>query len=225
MIWSERVGLLFEGADNNEPPQKGMKKRGWDNAGFRQLAGKLHAIIVDELGESTGAMFIEHLCEDYGPSLLWIIPQFDIDKLSVMRKASKHHSEETQYEVRHTPPLLRTNFLVPGVSPDARKANALLFSHYKGGRPRSRAERDGARRVAREDMQSDRLEVYSERDDALAFKELLEPQFLKIPAYLQRAADFYEELGVVREEEEEVDGISSEQPDSSEDSWDSHSGA
>ena len=33
-------------------------------------------------------------------------------------------------------------------------------------------------------MQSNRLKVYSEHDDALAFKELLEPQFLKIPAYL-----------------------------------------
>ncbi len=40
---------------------------------------------------------------------LWIIPQYDIDKLSVLKKASKHNAESTAVGIKVMMELKRTN--------------------------------------------------------------------------------------------------------------------
>ena len=109
--WKDRLRALFHWNDHDGKP------RGWENAGFRQLTRALHAIIVQETGDEGGRLFLDTLA-DQATRLLWIIPQYDYDRLSVMQKASKHHSRQTQAHVLGQNALQRTNWLVPVLDPE-----------------------------------------------------------------------------------------------------------
>ena len=63
----------------------------------------------------------------------WAILQYDYDKLSVLYKASRHHSKDTQEEISNLSLLERMNWLVPQMS-DKYNSDFLdiqgYYSHY-----------------------------------------------------------------------------------------------
>ena len=64
--------------------------------------------MVEEVGESAGHRFLNYV-KDYAAQCLWAIPQYNYDRLSVMHKASKHHSREAREDISMLSELERTN--------------------------------------------------------------------------------------------------------------------
>ena len=70
---------------------------------------------MEEVGQLAGHRFLDCV-KEYAGKYLLAIPQYNYDKLSVMHKASKHHSRDAQEEISMLSTLERTNWLVPQLS-------------------------------------------------------------------------------------------------------------
>jgi hypothetical protein len=109
--WVDRVAGLFEdGLDDDEG------QRGWETHSFRVLYKKLYNYITYRTTEQTGRAFQRAVRLSANRWLL-AIPQYDMDKLSVMYKPSKHHSQESRDNIESLTALERTNWLVPQMLP------------------------------------------------------------------------------------------------------------
>jgi len=69
-LWSDKVFALFAWDDERADAKK---KRGWHNAAFRVLTRRLHSIVVEEVGEFGGRMFLTYF-KNYAARSLWAIP-------------------------------------------------------------------------------------------------------------------------------------------------------
>ena len=160
-LWKDKVFALFAWDDEREDV---VKKRGWHNAGFRILTRRLHSIVVEEVGELAGHRFLDCIKEYAGRCLL-AIPQYDYDKLSVMHKASKHHSREAREEISMLNALERTNWLVPQMSEEFQGDFSAIIGHYSpGGRQLNNEKWKAARSNLIRGLHTSRLAVYSSED-------------------------------------------------------------
>lgn len=198
-LWKDKVFAVFAWDDERAGV---TKKRGWHNAAFRVLTRRLHSIVVEEVGEEGGHVFLAYI-KDYAARYLWIIPQYDYDKLSVMYKASKHHSQEAQEEIGSLSPLERTNWIVPQMSAEYQSDFRAIREHYGQGRQRlDRARWKEARNKLAIGLNVSRLEVYSSEDSVDRIPR--EPGHFGKRVELGRAADFMDALDehIAREETE-----------------------
>jgi hypothetical protein len=160
-LWKDKVFALFAWDDEREDV---VKKRGWHNAGFRVLTRRLHSIVVEEVGELAGHKFLDYVKEYAGQCLL-AIPQYDYDKLSVMHKATKHHSREAREEISMLSALERTNWLVPQMSSEFQGDLSAITGHYSPtGRRLNKAKWEAARSKLLKGLHTSRLAVYSSSD-------------------------------------------------------------
>jgi hypothetical protein len=161
-LWKDKVFALFAWDDE---PADALKKRRWHNAAFRVLTRRLHSIVVEEVGESAGRRFLSSI-KNYAAQCLWAIPQYNHDKLSVMYRASKHHSQE---EIGALNLLERTNWLVPQMSIEYNIDFRAIERHY--GRDDCRPtemewemEWEAAQHRLRRGLHMSKLGVYSSSD-------------------------------------------------------------
>jgi hypothetical protein len=103
--WAGRLSALLRWDDQRNPSDK---TRGWEHSPFRVLAKRLAYVIGEELGPAAAAEF-KSLLISHAAQKLWIIPQFDLDKLSVLRRNTVQSigawPELTDWE--------RTNWIMP----------------------------------------------------------------------------------------------------------------
>ncbi|KAI9851830.1 MAG: hypothetical protein M1824_002470 [Vezdaea acicularis] len=133
--WIGRIAGLF-GLDDNMPGA--VKKRGWEYSPFREWKRRLRHIVKDVLGPKTSRSFDKvinlHACRK-----IWIIPQYNIDKLSVIRRASKHNASKTFEMLQEMETLSRTNWIIPQLNPlyfgifEALKQSVQQESHLSTG--------------------------------------------------------------------------------------------
>jgi hypothetical protein len=188
-LWKDKVFALF--AWDNERAGA-LKKRGWHNSPFRALTRQLHSIVVEEAGEPAGNKFLARI-KDCAAAYLWAIPQYDYDKLSVLYKASKHHSQDTQEEISHLSLLERTNWLVPQMSDEYQGDFDAIQEHYSHtGRHLDEVERKAAQRNLWTGLHASKLRVYSSKDKTARVPE--DPLHFGLHLELNRAASFLNDL-------------------------------
>jgi hypothetical protein len=107
--WHGRLSALFSWDDQQS---ESAKARGWEHSPFRVLSRRLAYLIGEELGQMAKQQFLPLLIT-HAASKLWLIPQFDLDKLSVLRKASEHHAASTQTAMKELTFWQRTNWIMP----------------------------------------------------------------------------------------------------------------
>lgn len=100
--WAGRLQALFDWDDDT--------RRGWHNSPFRQRAREYYSLILEETGEITARRWKEDLGR-YATRFLWIIPQYDKEKLSVKYKASKCHTSDTRESIKALPEGARLNWI------------------------------------------------------------------------------------------------------------------
>ena len=106
--WVDRIRGLF--AWDDQPP--GRRPRAWENEPFRKLTKKIHFRIDSILGPQIAGAFFSLLIHMAASKLL-LIPQYDYDKLSVLYKPSKYHSDDTADAIGAMSSIARMNWLVP----------------------------------------------------------------------------------------------------------------
>lgn len=123
-MWIDKVGALFA-LDDIET----TKQRGWEQELWRRQTRRLRDILVEETGANNGPMFIKHLIT-IAAKKLWIIPAYDIDKLSCLAKSSKHNSNSTASRIRQATDLDRTSWTVPQLHASFFDQLRLLERHW-----------------------------------------------------------------------------------------------
>jgi len=116
-LWADKVFALFGLEDDK---LESSKKRGWNNATFRVLCRRLKDFIEKRRDSETADTF-SRILKQTAAHRLWIIPQYDFDKLSVMLKASKHHSKNRQGEIVGLSQLSRMNWVLPQIAQGERE--------------------------------------------------------------------------------------------------------
>ncbi len=128
---------------------------------------------------------------------LWIISQYDIDKLSVLKKASKHNAESTAVGIKVMTELERTNWVMPQLKPECFAPLQLFDRALDEGRGVNLSEAEqGARRTLRQALlQAPRLAVLSEKNHGCRHRGLpKDPVAVGVNPELKRARAFAEEL-------------------------------
>ena len=111
-------------------------------------------------------MFLTYF-KNYAARSLQAIPQYDYNKLSVMYKASKHHSQETREDITFLSPLEQTNQLVPQMSAEYQSNFRAIHGHYSQARQRlDKARQKEAQSKLAIGLDVSKLEVYSSKDNA-----------------------------------------------------------
>ena len=104
--WIDRVAGLF-GLDDDR--LGATTKRGWEHSPFRVLKRRLQHIVVDVLGRKAERT-LEKVINLHACQKMLIIPQYDLDKLSVLRKTRNIALRRTLEEMGL---LGRTNWTMP----------------------------------------------------------------------------------------------------------------
>ena len=125
--WVDRVRELFTWDDHPD-----RKLRGWDREPFRRFARQTYNIINQEINTATADKFLESLTQIASKHLL-IILQYDYDKLSVMRKGSKHHGEHTRAAIKELLMLDRTQWLIAQFPPHLHQDFEKAMVHNSAG--------------------------------------------------------------------------------------------
>lgn len=112
--WGERLDGLLATRDQSDAHRK---LRGWHHSPFRALKDRLRGMALEVMGE-TRADHFELITSQTFQRHLWIIPQYDLDKLSVLRKPSKHNSQESAEAIAMMDDWERTNWIVPQLPPE-----------------------------------------------------------------------------------------------------------
>jgi len=115
--WVEKVAGLFE----DGPVGDHKKQRGWHSNPFRLRYKQILHFVVQHTNPETEGLFKSTFRRSACKWLL-TITHYDIDKLSVKYKASKHHSTTTQAQIKGQNDRLLTNWLVPQVAAQYRSA-------------------------------------------------------------------------------------------------------
>jgi hypothetical protein len=197
--WKDKLSALF--AWDDERADAG-KKWGWHNAAFRLLTRRLHSIVVEEVGDLGGRMFLD-LIKKYAAQCLWAIPQYDYDKLSVMYKASKHHSQSAREEIGALTALERTNWLVPQVSVKYESDFYAIRGHYSQcGRSLDESAWEEAWKNLKGGLDASRLGVYHSDDSMDRIPK--DHRHFGIQMELSQAKEFMDALdGLIAEQEAE----------------------
>lgn len=112
-FWRDKLMGLFMWDDNPTMSDNGDgKKRGWENRPFRRLARSLHSLVRREYDDATARQFLVVL-RTVASQKIWIIPQYDIDKFSSLRKSSPKFDPDTGKAIGLLSELDRTNWLMP----------------------------------------------------------------------------------------------------------------
>jgi len=157
--------------------------------------------VVDEVGEPAGHEFLKYI-KELAAMFLWAIPQYDYDKLSVLYKASKHHSKDTQEEISNLSLLERMNWLVPQMSDEYNSDFVDVqgyYSHYSE-QQLNKEELRTARRYLRSGLHPSKLKVYSSKDKTAYIPR--NPLHFSCSQELTQAADFLDELNKYIAEQE-----------------------
>ena len=161
IYWKDRVHPLFAVGEETL-----TKRRAWDNLPYRVLARHIHAILERYTSRVFADLFGPYLCSK-AAQYLWIIPQWNIDHFSILRKPSKHHAASTQAEISEMTELQRTQWLCPAV-PERLCSHVIELRHYDLGTsivPRVRSQAQ-ARQALKNHFRSVGLserEVYHDR--------------------------------------------------------------
>lgn len=138
--WGAKVAGLFGWDDE---PAGASKRRGWLNSPFRRTTRRLHDLLLEELGHETTQQFADYI-QSVGARKFRIIPQYDVDKLSVLKKASKHNAESTADDIKAMTELERTNWLMPQLEPQHFPLLQLYDRAVYEGRGQNLSEREPA---------------------------------------------------------------------------------
>lgn len=122
-LWIDRVRELFLWGDHQD-----RKVRGWNNEPFRQLTRQIYRIFEQECNQAAADRFLEQLAWHAHLRLL-IILQYDYDKLSVLKKASKHNGEETRVAIKTSSSLARTQWFMPQFPPHLHRSFQAAEQH------------------------------------------------------------------------------------------------
>lgn len=128
--WIDRIRGLFLFDDI------GTSTRRWDTAAFRTLTRHIYSIFSQELGDPARRQFLDfHV--DHAAQRLFIIPQYDLDKLSVLLKPNRGHGQDRQDLIRTLDPLDKTNWYCAAFpASHDREAFAIAQSGKKSHLPR-----------------------------------------------------------------------------------------
>ena len=194
-LWTDKLKGLFAFDDE---PRQAIKRRSWENASFRQLTRRLHTMIVAEWSSREAQMFIPAVAE-CASSKLWLVPQYDVDKLSVMRKASKHNTTSTQRAIESLSSLERTNWLMPHLDPRFFPLMREVERGHSGLSPPDISSMSLKQQASYKEIRKALLTqprfVWSEENHAVRHHDsLINSEFYKIDVDLDLAEGFHKEL-------------------------------
>ena len=131
--WSDKVMALFDFDLTGSSPEGALgaeerRQPTWSNRGYRIFTRRIYNILVEERGKRVGKLFKNHILASTAASSLLAIPRYDIDHLSTMHKAKRAHSKEAFAIIKSLSQLERTQVIVPILSEDDTKANAILYN-------------------------------------------------------------------------------------------------
>jgi hypothetical protein len=104
-LWADKLYALFALDDENT-----KVKRGWGSLNFRQLTRQLHTLIVKECGSPQGDTFMETV-RTVAARVLWVIPQYNAGKISVMYDPKPGHTKATRAKINAMSVFERTNWI------------------------------------------------------------------------------------------------------------------
>ena len=180
----------------------------WENNSFRNLTRRLHFIIASELRHGAEDVFMQVLSKR-ASTLLWIILQYDYDKLSVMIKVFKHHAAKRQQIIQGLDDLQKINWLLTCLSIDC----TATLRHFRNDNCSLAAHRhcvDDLRQTSAGATQM----VMSQQ--GLAFptrNSILDPAWIGASMELVFAKSFRLSLAVDMKQDSDPDFIESEQSD------------
>ena len=125
-LWRDKLMGLFLWDDN--PAGSDEKKRGWDNMPFRRLVRSLHSLVRRECDNATAEKFLGVL-KTVASQKIWIIPQYDIGKISGLRKALSRNDQDSGEAIESLSELDRTNWLMPQL-PEAHFETLKRVEHH-----------------------------------------------------------------------------------------------
>lgn len=203
-LWIDKVHALFAWDDE---ATEGAKARGWQNASFRLLAQRLRRLVQQEAGDE-GVQRFKVITQKVAAQKLWVILQYDFDKLSVMYKPSKCHSQDTKDWVTQLTQLEKTNWAMAQVAqryrcsttrpghqdcyPRPRNPHGLddaIDDHAAGGKARSG--------VCKKGLRHGEVQVYGYFDHTICFplrrQDIYPPEACEDP-WLSHLAEFTREI-------------------------------
>ena len=191
-LWRDRIAGLFWYDD-----LEGHTRR-WDNLAFRTLTRHCGGVIERELGEDWVGSFLRYLA-GYGSKRLFIIPQYDLDKLSVSLKPNKGHAAETQAHIREMDALQKTNWYMAAFSPK----QAELVRTLQNPPRTTKVSLQDARRKLRREILGRRLVVST--DSTNDHHWVRNPADFNVPLESTRLLEIEEMLGLARDQESAED--------------------
>ena len=109
-LWMFKLEVLFRWDDHSK-----KKTRDWETIDFRALTRQLHYIVQSEMRSNYEKNFLSYFCERVTQKL-FIISQYDYDKLFVLYKSFKHHDVRTQQNIKNMNDFEKTNWFILRVS-------------------------------------------------------------------------------------------------------------
>lgn len=122
-LWADKLHALFAWGDEGT-----NIKRGWDSLNFRQLTRQLHTVIIEERGALQAEAFMDAV-HTVAARVLWVIPQYNAGKLSVMYDPKPGHSKATRAKINDMNVFERTNWIAAQVDKEY-IASILEFQDY-----------------------------------------------------------------------------------------------
>ena len=109
-LWLDRIRGLFLYDD------LGDNTRRWDTCAFRTLTRHLAGVVAQELGLRSVHGFLRNFTRHLSKRL-FIIPQYDLDRLSITYKVNKGHSINKRTEIERLNLLEKTSWYLAAFSP------------------------------------------------------------------------------------------------------------
>ncbi len=196
-LWADKLHALFAWGDEGT-----NIKRGWDSLNFRQLTRQLHTVIAEERGALQAEAFIDAV-HTVAARVLWVIPQYNAGKLSVMYDPKPGHSKATRAKINDMNVFERTNWIAAQVDEEY-IASVLDFEDYLDdpddvlyGRLINRNVPRLKKRV-KEALSPLNLRVHYDKKEPIYLPE--DPGRIHVMLYLNKAAQIQEEAAQAQEE-------------------------
>ena len=188
--WVDRLRGLFLYDD------LGDRTRSWETQSFRTLTRHLVGIASQVVGANGAEMFLRNLII-HASKRLFIIPQYDLEHLSIIFKAKKNHTAQRQAEIKSSNLLTRSNWYLAAFAQT--RAGMLRMN-------RAPREDDGtpavgqqvAQNILCQEVDRQRLEVSTERtssslwltDPAAINLDVESPALVEMKDDLEAEADY-----------------------------------
>ncbi|KAI9827582.1 MAG: hypothetical protein M1832_004932 [Thelocarpon impressellum] len=141
------------------PPHPGIKERRWDNLAFWVRARRLRQMLAEanpDLGWRLSNA-IMHVAS----AKLWIVPQYNVDKLLVQRKATKYNAWMTAAHLRALPNLDRINWNVLQLVPHLHNTHRTIQQRLDQGLALKSRHQQGWQEIRKALFKWDELGVLS----------------------------------------------------------------